>query len=621
MPRSSTAGPPARPLPRIARAVVLLAAAIVVALGILGPARPAAAAEWGPGWGDADNGGRGWLGAFVLDGRFVYCLQPGADAPLAASSAPAYGGWAGVSGIDLARLNWAISTVGQTGAAVDAAAVQLFVWSLAAPAIYDSHPFPGDAWYITRVPPDHRAAVLARLAELRAGSAEIAAVAGDGAGSLELDVDPADHYRGAVRVSGLSPSGSTGVVSLVDGVFDATGASTIAGVRDGDVLPFTAVPPSSGGPYRVTATASFTAPAGFRPELGVSTTPGAQTLAGPGRPPVTVFSLAGADTIDRSTVFQPIVSTRAASDRVERGARFVDVLEFSVAPDGDGRVNRWFRQPGGAHLPVTASCRVYGPLEARPEPGSPVPPGAPLASSFVVTTGPEGPSIPYTVESEQPLVETGFYSTVCSIDAGSQLASTRAFLPPGYRFEDAFGLPLETVAVPFVPTIATAFDAATSPPGAALVDRVALGAHDGHWLLEADGGPVEVVAEGRYWFVREAPERAAEPPPEAELLATHVVAGRGPGTVAAPPVAAPDETGWVVAQWCVVASQVVEARCDDWGVPSETVRIVAAPPPGPPLPPQLAATGPAHSVALLAGSVAAVLSGVALVALRRIARR
>lgn len=590
--------------PRLAGiGAVLVALALGAALAVL-PVGAAHAASHGPGWGDAENGGRGFIGAYVAGGVQVYCIEPGLPAALDPTSGPVYGGWGAVSPDDLARASWAIATLGQSPDPHATAAVNLYIWSLLARAVYDANPLPGDQWYITRVPdPADRTTVLAILQALREQGAGIVADAVTGAGAIAIDIDPVDEYRGTVRVSGLAPAGAVGTLVLRNAVFEATGTATIAGVRDGTALPIVAIPPAGAAPYRVSVDGSFAGSGGWRGELGIYTTPGEQTLAGPGRIAEVAFPLAGADARDRSVVFQPVVTTTAQT-RLEQGARFRDALRFALAPDANGRTNRWFRLPDGGYLPVTASCRVYGPFGARPVPGDSPPPGAPLASSFVVTTGRDGPEADYPADSEQALAAIGWYTTQCSIDAGSQPPETRPFLPAGYRFEDGFGVAGETAAVPFLPSVATTFERETAAAGEELVDVITVGAAEGTWLAGADGAPVAIELEGRFSTTSSPPQRSASAPAEAVEIAVQRITVTGPGTVRADPVAIPDGAGWIVARWCVLEGAAVRAACDDWGVPAETVRIVAPGPPPPPPVQRLAATGADGAAWLAAGGLA-----------------
>lgn len=459
---------------------MLLALALIggAALAVL-PAAPAHAMTDGPGYTDADNGGVGGLGAFLIDGRYVYCLEPGVPVPPGEPDGMAYGGWAGLGADDLARLNWAISTVGQSGTNADAAAVAMYVWSVAAPAAYHSHGMSGDAWYLGRVPAGQQSTVLGILADLRAGAAAITATPGpSGAAALAIERDPVDHYAGAVTVTGLAAGDATGLLQLTHGVFDATGTATLAGAVGGSTYPVTGVPPTGATPYRIDVRGEFVWTAGWRGELAVYSTAGHQSIAGPGRAPALTFSLTASDADERSTEFLPVLSTVAASTEIGPGERFEDRLVFDLQPDASGRTNRWYRDPAtGAHLALNASCRVYGPFAAPPAPSPVAPPGAPFATSFVVTSGRDGPFVEYLAASEEPLDAPGWYTAVCSIDRGSQSSAARDFLPAGYRFADGFGLAAETIrlALPAPPALPELAATGVDDPGPLLAGGAGLG--------------------------------------------------------------------------------------------------------------------------------------------------
>ena len=553
----------------------MVAAVAAITAGIAPIVAPSAnAADWGPGYSDADNGGLGWLGAFRVGGVTVYCLEGAAPFALGSTSGPEYGGWAGLGADDLARLHWAVS-YGQTDSSVIAAAVQLYVWSIADPASYGSHGMAGDDWYLPRVPDGDRAAVAAELAAIRTVAAGVTATAASGGGSMRLVIDPVDATIGTLHIDGLTPSNATGTVVLTGAVDAATGSATITGVGAGAAIPIVGIPPTDGSAYRVSAVGDFTAPAGNTGELALYATPGAQMLAGPGRSAVAEWRLEAADTEDRTSTFQPIVSTSVAATRIEPGDRFQDVLQFGIAADAAGRTNRWYHDPNGVPVTVTALCRVFGPF-ASPPPVSPEPPAdAPVATTFTVTTSAQGPDGVYAATSEQPLPAAGYYTATCSIDARSQLAATRAFLPPDYRFQDGFGLVAETAVVPFRPAISTSLVPSTVGLGADVIDEVTIAVASGPWLSGADGSPTAVELVGRFTFVTSEPVRASVAPADAVFIAERRIIVTGPGTVPAEPVAVPRSEGWIVAQWCALDGATVIGVCDDWGVPGEVAAVVA----------------------------------------------
>jgi hypothetical protein len=554
----------------------ITAAVVAVAAGVAPVVAPAAdAADWGPGFSDADNGGLGWLGAFRVGGVTVYCLEGAAPFALGATSGPEYGGWAGLGADDVARLSWATS-YGQTDSPVIAAAVQLYVWSVADPAHYNSHGMSGDDWYLPRVPDAHRAAVAAELGAIRSVTAAVTASATTGSGSMRLVIDPVDSTIGTLHIDGLSPSDATGTVVLSNAVDASTGSSTVSGVGVGAEIAIVGIPPTDGSPYRVGAAGDFAAPTGIAGELALYATDGAQMLAGPGRSGEARFQLTATDAGDRTSAFQPIVSTSVSATRVEPGDRFQDVLQFGIAADETGRTNRWARDQQGAPVPITAACLVYGPFSSPPAPAETPPADAPIATSFTVTTSGDGPDGVYAAASDDTLPSAGYYTATCSIDAESQLSGSRAFLPADYRFSDGFGLVAETAVVPFRPAISTSLVPAIVGLGDDVIDEVTIAVASGPWLTGADGASTAVELVGRFTFVTTEPVRAAEAPADALVISEQRLVVTGPGTVPAEPVVVPRREGWVVAQWCALDAEAVVRVCDDWGVPGE-IAVVAAP--------------------------------------------
>ncbi|MBO9578097.1 MAG: hypothetical protein J7480_04930, partial [Microbacteriaceae bacterium] len=377
----------------------LIGAAVLGASLVVAPAPPARAADLGPAYTEYDNGGLGYLGAYRIGDRNYYCLEPRLDWPVGvASQAIGYGGWGGASPEDIARANRAISTIGQSTDRRITAAVQMYVWWLLARDDYDRGGVSGDERYGAFVPdPAERNHVLSWLAGLRADGASIRVRPAGGTGTLAITGDAVDPYMGTVRVQGLSPADATGTLVLQNARFDATGSPSIAGVRDGEEFAFTTLPPDGATPYKVGVSGTFSLD-GWPAELELWSTAAAQTLAGGGRTLDGAFSLWAADGRPRTAEFRPVVTTQA-QPRVEPGEHYRDVLRFALAADEAGRIGRWYRLGPDLFLPITASCRVYGPFEAPPAPAAAVPPGAPLASTFAVTTGPDGPLVDYPAES------------------------------------------------------------------------------------------------------------------------------------------------------------------------------------------------------------------------------
>lgn len=271
-------------------------------------AQTASAAGYGPGFDDAQNGGQGRIGAYSFEGRNVYCLQPWLPRPLDETTKGSVvdGEQFQMSDDDTARVNWAISTHGQSADPTVTSAVAMFVWSLAAPGSYSSHGVSGDEHYLGRVPEEKRADVGSTLAAIRADAAKVGASAPvDLKGSLRFTTDGADTRTGTVTLATEVP-GATGTVVLSGATFVTTGTETST-LRGGESTPI--VVPASGfdrGPVTVSGTASVTSPSQpWAAKILVLHTPGAQLLGGSGGTLPGEFTAVGQDRVPRVPVATP----------------------------------------------------------------------------------------------------------------------------------------------------------------------------------------------------------------------------------------------------------------------------------------------------------------------------
>ncbi|MDF1480346.1 hypothetical protein PYV02_14770 [Leifsonia sp. H3M29-4] len=281
------------------------------------------------------------------------------------------------------------------------------------------------------------------------------------------------------------------------------------------------------------------------------------------------------DPMDRSTAFFPTVATTVVTEALAPGDTFKDQLTFGLGDNGEGVVNEWPQGATGLYYPVVANCTVYGPFTDRPVQSTTVPAGAPVAGTFsATTTTADGPTVPYAVETSETMDEAGFYTAVCSIDYAEQALFTQNFLVEDYYFQDDFGQLVETSIVPFSVEVSTQLSTAEATVGAAgLTDAITPRLTGGAWLR--DGGtrvPVEVTGTW-YWSATE-PVQSASAPSGAEVLQVTSTTLAGPSVpVVAPAPQMPYRSGWVTVQWCVQPSVYVQAACDDYGVPAETVRL------------------------------------------------
>src|SRR4051794_19910346 len=217
---------------RILCTVVTVALALA---GVVAFAPPAHAAVYGPSY----DIGNGHLGAYSVGGVQVYCLEIEKARPLGATSGAVFQGWGALSPLDLARINMAISTFGQSPDRRMTAAVDLYVWSVADAVEYNSHGMSGDNWFITRATGADIPTIRANLATIRAAAAATT-VGTSGSGSATLSIQMFDSYDGQVTVA-VSPASATGTLHLDGATVAGTPADT-APVTDGSIIPIRGTP-------------------------------------------------------------------------------------------------------------------------------------------------------------------------------------------------------------------------------------------------------------------------------------------------------------------------------------------------------------------------------------------
>jgi hypothetical protein len=562
---------------------VLSLSMVVTAAGV--NSQPAAAAAYGPSY----DFGNGHIGAYRVGSTNVYCLRPEEARPTGTTSFAGYQTWPGgasgptMSATANARVSWAIATYGQSSDANWTSAVAMYVWSLADPTEYNSHGMSGDSWYIGRVPSAQRNTVRANLATIRANDDGIVAGStGAGTGSLVFSVDEGNNYLGTMTVGSLNPSTATGTITLTNGIFLATGTNVVAGATAGMTFDVQGVPPTDDGePYKISGVGNFTAGGGWRGEVAVYTTPGAQPLAGPGRPAVNNFQITGLDPADRATVFQPALTTQVASKFIEPGQPFDDVVTFTTVPDADGLNNPWYQRLSGNYEQIVAQGTVYGPFLQQPVEADEVPIGAPIAGTATLTTSlVDGPTVPYTVTTTEVAVEPGFYTWVWEINYDDQPVRTQLYLPDAYSFVDRFGQVAETQISPTqlrFTTELTTDQAAVSDQVDDVIDVYTVGG----WLRDG-GARVPVVLTGTAYYSATRPEVADTPPATAEVIGTYTATTDTPGAITAENIDVGLREGFVTLVWCVdPAAQPTPLRgltaawCDQYGLASETVEVSA----------------------------------------------
>ncbi|MFC4223271.1 hypothetical protein [Lysinibacter cavernae] len=571
------------------------------------------------------------FGGYVApDGSIAYCLEWGKYAPTEASWPTVdagvladYNAWGAA---ELARINFIVSTWGQTQDPVQAAATALSIWTRHPSSATASVPDYSDGhWALAEAIPDPavRGQVIALKDQILAAANAYNPTPVAGVGELGLTLDRQIAERGIVSVRGV-PEDATGTLAFTGASASDTGARMVSGVRNGSVVNFTMHEADNKlNSLQVGISGVFSTPDRPSSEIRVwRTAQNAQDVASPGpKHPGTRFELTNAATRE-GLYFEPTVVTQVPSERVERGTTFSDTVKFSLAEGS----RPWRRLVSGEYIPVTAVCRAYGPTLERPAvsalpPDDAVPIGQPISVTSASHLDPTTQWLPvdFGVAAEQ----AGYYTYVCSVDAAEQ-ADERAVqaIQPNYHYQHEYGLAAETQFTRSQIRFRTQLDEASVAPGDAVQDTITPFLEGGGWV-ERDGEPVPVVLRGTRYFsetepvrspvapaVREGPSVTEEstatgadpahtsddstPPepsitdegtpvseePRVTVIGETLIELHGLEAVTTEALQTPTTAGWLTFQWCVYDEDqpdhlagLVEEWCDDYGVPEETVQL------------------------------------------------
>ncbi len=433
------------PSPRLPR---LLAVVLVILLGafgaVVGTASPASAASPGAGFGTwAPLSAHGWHGSMVVGGVHTYCILPGLPAPTGTSIDHGITGEAGgLSPQQLVAINYLVTTYGQTGDAVQAAAVGWAVKAIADRATtVQAWGHPGDSlagavtWIFSRFAPDHAAAVAER-AEAFYAEALTVPVPGTDA-TLQLTTDAGDPRRGVVRIAG--GAATIAEITLENAVFADSGTAQLTGAVPGVDYPIVAAAPTTDGlPYSVRARARVSAP--IAPAVQYVTTDGQQSTAGPGGG--VAYDIEAADTAPRPVVFSPGIATQVGVPETTTGPFVDDVTVSPVA-------GVWPRGADGAFVALRASATVY--RTTAPPTGPDIPADAVAVGELALVTDPAQGGGTYRVTSEWMLPGPGYYTAVWSLTAAAQDPAVAVHLERDYRWAEEFATPSQIVHVPAPP--------------------------------------------------------------------------------------------------------------------------------------------------------------------------
>lgn len=530
------------------RVLAILTTLLVLLSGLFLPAPPAQAATLGVGYGNHDV----WIGSFSSHGRQAYCMDLMALPPWGTTQHPELTTTLdSLSAEQLAQLNYVLAVWGESLDPNVTAAVQLYVWDVADHGNYVN--LGGDAHFITRVPANQQATVLANLSVMRSEAAQNAVPNP----SVSVSISMSDQYAGQLTVT-TNPASLAGHVTLTNATF--ANGSTTATLGSGTHA-ITGTPPESAPSYQISAQMTANA-VKYGAGVDLFYTPGEQRILG-----AASFGAltASASTPEIPLHFQPVISTQVTSKFVQAGDPTVDGLTVSVTK------HSWIKVEGQL-VQLVAEGTLYGPFNAQPAEANAPPAGAPIAGvEQLALTGPGTYHSPGTILAP----ESGFYTWVWRIDKDQQGENARFVTE---SFTDRFGQVIETSVVPFQPEAVSKANGKLVAPGDAVTDTITVSSTNGAWLRQ-NGDFIPVVFEGTAYQVPGTlpPEQDSTIPPEAVALGTVTVTATGPGTYTSPAVTLPD-AGFVTWVWKVskfaqpewVRPFIAADWQDDFGINIET---------------------------------------------------
>ncbi len=460
------------------RVAALAAVALVLVVG--GAVSPASALTLSAGYGGAS----GYLGLWDDNGHRVVCIDPGGPDSISKpasgwslESAPISSTSGGMTctydATATARLNFVLSTWGDTSDNATAAAVELVSWALSSSngrtCIQEAVRLKGGStgsystvrnaadWLSFRAPAGARAAIMSAFDSIYA--AALARTAGTPATPSLPTVGWTKHAGESVDLTLAFGANTNSIdLTLTNGKFTDTGLATRTITAGGTFAVTIPQPGEVAVDYTVRGPAAGTAwPSNLRVFRGAG-----QVMAAAGSPqqPSTV-SNRDIDPDREPAWFEPMLTSQVAAPYYQPGDVPSDTVTFSVV---DPANDVWLQNAlTGVEYPVVASAILYGPFAAPQTQATDVPVDAPVAGTATATSG-NPHSAPILATLDQAITQPGYYYWVWSIDYADQSAGTKGRIPgsadsglPEYAWHDDFAIAAETsIVIPDVTTTAVA---------------------------------------------------------------------------------------------------------------------------------------------------------------------
>ncbi|WP_378145274.1 hypothetical protein ACFJGV_17145 [Cnuibacter sp. UC19_7] len=391
------------------RSGALLLVLLLAAIGVMLPAAAASAvAMSGHAFGFIWRVDRtSWIGSYRLaDGSPGFCLDVTKPSPLRSTfhyeDGAASGQW---STDELALLAYLSRVWTPTADPVVAAGAQLAIWRLTG---LGGH---GPDWYAQRA----NESGLNVLAMSDAILDETRREASRGA-SATLSLDLAGRrLTGDVLVDRVSSGPTPAPPGSHRGFAHLTGATFVGGSPDADLdngVPLEIVPDPGVAVEEVTVSVGFLGlPYGTDVTVARSEN-GTQDLLMHNPRPLAVYASASASA-PSPLPFQPVVTTATSEQTASAGASIHDDLHLDAGPGGLGVWGVYDDSGTMRPVPVVIESTLWGPLDARPEPVSAPPAGAPAACR-VETVADAGPGRYRSPDCVLP--SAGWYTWTASID-------------------------------------------------------------------------------------------------------------------------------------------------------------------------------------------------------------